>query len=309
MLEQLIEWLAYGSLFIGALSAYLHLNKLWSRKHIPEVAASISISGTLLEAVPTIIFGLYFVTRRDPVGTIDSLIWLTAAVGFIMIGSGYWVKGQRRTGLLQLAWRSIRSEGQEVGNLAGAILHPESSKELVALLQSLAEVDGEISAGEVSLIAEIANEMNVTVDIQPRQIETSRAERLLNIREALGNYLLKSPPRQSVEQLGALLQRLAVADDEEHEDENAALAEIRGLLGRYIQDDDSDLAYRVLIAPQSEEQIRRISTLLRGSELHDRAGGRGVTVGEYHTREYADTVCREYRGLGFFCVVTDDLSS
>ena len=58
-MEQLVNWLAYGALTIGAVSAYLHLNKLWSRKHIPEVAASISITGNLLEAIPMLIFGMY----------------------------------------------------------------------------------------------------------------------------------------------------------------------------------------------------------------------------------------------------------
>ena len=170
MLEQLVHWLAYGSLAIGALSAYLHLNKLWSRKHIKEVAESISISGTLLEALPTMIFGLYFLTRQDPVGVIDSLIWLVAAGGFIMIGSGYWVKGQRREGILRLAWRSLRSERGEVGNLVLSVFH-------------------------------------------------------------------------------------------------------------------------------------------HSADLHAGCGGRGVTVGEFHTRDFADTVCREYRDLGFFCVVTDELVS
>ena len=96
MLEQLVSWLAYGSLAIGATSAYLHLNKLWSRKHIPDVADSISITATVLEAVPTLIFGIYFLTRQDPVGVIDSIIWLLSAVGFILIGSGFWVEGRRR---------------------------------------------------------------------------------------------------------------------------------------------------------------------------------------------------------------------
>jgi hypothetical protein len=54
---------------------------IWPRKHIPEVAASISLSGTLFEAIPTAIFGIYFVTRGEPVGAIDSAIWLVSAAG------------------------------------------------------------------------------------------------------------------------------------------------------------------------------------------------------------------------------------
>ena len=51
MIEQIVHWLAYGSLAFGGIAAYLQLNKLWARKHLREVAASISIPGVLFEGV------------------------------------------------------------------------------------------------------------------------------------------------------------------------------------------------------------------------------------------------------------------
>lgn len=306
MLEQVVSWLAYGSLAIGATSAYLHLNKLWSRKHIPEVAASISISGTLLEAIPTIVFGVYFLTRKDPVGAIDSLIWLTAAIGFIMIGSGYWVKGRRKKGLLKLALGSLKSESREVGYLASGLLHPGSSKELIVLLRRLAEVDGEVSQEEVELVNEVASEMNVAITIEQHRVSFSRTERLLNIREALQQYLQRTPPKEHVEKLEHLLYRLTASDGENHADEESSVAEVIGVIKSYLKDEDTHYSYRVLLAPQSEDQLSRISALLNDVRPHSHAGGRGVTVGEFHTREYADAICHEYRDLGFFCVVTDE---
>jgi hypothetical protein len=307
MLEQIVSWLAYGSLAIGATSAYLHLNKLWSRKHIPEVAASISITGTLLEAIPTMVFGVYFLTRSDPVGVIDSSIWLLAAVGFIMIGSGYWVEGRRKDGLWKLALNSLRSESHEVGNLADSLLHPSSSKELVQLLQSLAEVDGEVSAEEVALVSRVAADMNVELSLQAHTVEATRTQRLLNIRSALQQYLQQSPPKQQVEKLEHLLHQLVSSDGENHADEQSSLAEVKGIIGSYLQDNADQIPFRVLLAPQSEDQLSRISSLLEGAKTHQGAGGNGITVGEFFTREYADTICREYRDLGFFCVVTDEL--
>lgn len=306
MLEQVVSWLAYGSLFIGAISAYLHLNKIWSRKHIPEVAASISISGTVLEAVPTLIFGLYFLTKGDPVGVIDSVIWLLAAIGFIFIGSGFWIKGQRKSGLWRLAMKSIRSEGGEVGNLAQSIIHPASNVELVSLLMRLAEVDGQVSQEEAELVNRVASEMNIDVVIEPHQVTEERTMRLLNIRHAFEQYLLTSPPSQNVEQLEHLLLQLTHADGSDHADEQSALEELRGLIHNYIAGESAIAPFRVLLAPQSEEQISRINALLSNAPLHTNAGGPGVTVGEFHTRNYADTICKEYRGLGFFCVVTDE---
>ncbi len=307
MLEQLVNWLAYGSLLVGAIAAYLHLNKLWSRKHIQEVADSISISGTLLEAIPILIFGIYFLTRGDPVGVLDSLIWLLAACGFILIGSGFWVEGQRGKGVFYLAWRSLRSETGEVGNLAQSLLHHESNEELVTLLRRFAEVDGNVDQQEVDLVSEVAAEMGLKVVIVPGMVSGNRTVRLLNTRYALQAYLLKSPPKAQVEQLEHLLHRLISVDGASHPDEISSVREVRGLIREYLADDAEQIPYRVLLAPQSEEQILRINTLLNNVKLHAGAGGKGVTVGEFHTREFADTVCREYRDLGFFCVVTDEL--
>ena len=309
MLEQLVSWLAYGSLAIGALAAYLHLNKLWSRKHIKEVADSISISGTLLEAVPTIIFGVYFLTRQDPVGVIDSLIWVIAAMGFIMIGSGFWVKGQRRQGILRLAWRSLRSERSEVGNLVQAVFHHESNPELLILLHRFAEVDGEVSEHEANLVNEFAGKMNLDFQISPGAVDSNRTDRLLNTREALHQYLRKSPPNTQVEQLEHLLHKLISADGTDHKDELSSFEELKSALREYLSEGSSELPFRVMLAPQSEEQVLRINDLLSRASLHTWCGGRGITVGEFHTRDFADTVCQEYRDLGFFCVVTDEMVS
>ena len=307
MFEQIVHWLAYGSLAIGAASAYLHLNKLWSRKHIPEVAASVSISGTVLEAIPTTIFGVYFLTNGDPVGVIDSAIWLLSAIGFLMIGSGFWVLGQRKMGFWLLAWRSIRFERKEVGNLAQSILQPASREQLIALLQRLAEVDGVVSEEEVDLVIQVAESLNIDVNIKPHRVTDNRVKRLLNIRNALQQYLITSPPKGSVEKLEHLLLQLAAADGNTHEDEQYAFGEVKGLIRDYLQDDSSSAAFRVLLAPQSQDQISRINTILSEAPLHATAGGRGVTVGEFHTREYASAICKEYRELGFFCVVTDEV--
>jgi hypothetical protein len=307
LLEQIVSWLAYGSLAIGAISAYLHLNKLWSRKHIPEVADSISITGTLLEAMPTMIFGIYFLTRQDPVGVIDSIIWLLAAVGFILIGSGFWVEGKRREGIFRLAFRSIRSEKGELGNLAKSLIHPDSGEELLALLRAMAEVDGEVTWQEVNLIGTVADKMGITLDLQPHTVPGTRTSRLLKTRSALEAYLVRTPPRHQVEKIEDLLVRLANFDNEEHADELASLDEIQGLIRHYLDDDNTPSLFHVLIAPQSEAQVSRLCELLRVETLGHFAGGRGLSAGEFHTREFANVVSREYRELGFFCVVTDEL--
>ncbi|MEM8659964.1 MAG: hypothetical protein AAGF35_03670, partial [Pseudomonadota bacterium] len=237
-MDQLVHWLAYGSLAVGATSAYLQLNKLWSRKHIPEVAESISISGVLLEAVPYIFFCLYFTTTGDHVGFFDNLIWLLAAIGSIMVGSGFWVKGKRKNNLIQLAWASLKRESDEVGNLVKSLLNRESNEELIQLLRRVAEVDGEVSAEEALLINEVAENMHLDVHLNPGKCSDSRSMRLLNTKNALEAFLLKSPPNSQAESLAHLLHKLTLSDGRKHDDELASLDELQGRLRNYLEDSD-----------------------------------------------------------------------
>ena len=114
MLESIINTLAYGSLLFAAAAAYLQLNKLWARKHVAEVAESISIPGILVESIPLFFFGLYFLFKGELLGIIDSIIWLTSAILVTMIGAGFWVKGQRRMGFWRLMINSMSRERAEI---------------------------------------------------------------------------------------------------------------------------------------------------------------------------------------------------
>jgi len=46
--EQFIDWLAAVSAIVTAVNIYLMINKIWSRKHIKDVAQSISVAGRTL---------------------------------------------------------------------------------------------------------------------------------------------------------------------------------------------------------------------------------------------------------------------
>ena len=52
--QQAIHILAYGVIGFSVVEVYLTLNKLWSRKHIKEVADSISISARTVGMIPRV---------------------------------------------------------------------------------------------------------------------------------------------------------------------------------------------------------------------------------------------------------------
>lgn len=306
MLETIVSYLAFGALGFAAISAYLQTNKIWQRKHIPEVADSVSIPGIAVEAIPLFFFGVYFFVKGEWVGIIDSAIWLTTTTIFVLIGSGAWVRGRRGKGFWSRVRSSVANERQEIGSLARAIFQPSSREELVALLQALAEVDGEVSDTEIKLIQQFSAEWGVKIEIDNTPPPANLSVRLLKVSNALEQYLQTSPPEQQVVHIEELLHMLVNADGECHEDEQTALGELTGLINQYLAEETLAPNYHVLVAPQSEDQVQSLSVLMQQSKPHQGAGGKGFTVGRFHSRPYAESICQDYRSLGYFTVVTDE---
>ena len=306
MLETIINTLAYGSLFFAASAAYLQLNKLWARKHLSEVAESISIPGILVESIPLFFFGVYFLFKGELLGIIDSVIWLISAVLVTMIGSGFWVKGQRRKGFWKLVKGSISRERSELTVMAREFMNPSSAPQLINVLTSMAAVDGNVDPREAELIQPFADEWNLSIDWDAIPVATSSNSRIVETQETLMTYLDTTPPHTQVAHLLEVLQLLINADEDCSSEEQLAFAEISGQIRQYLSADPVKEAFSVVIAPQDEQQDEAIRLMLKNVEVHAYAGGKGYTVGSFFSRDYAEIICAEYRSLGFFTVVMQE---
>ena len=306
MLDTIVNSLAYGSLLFVATAAYLQLNKVWARKHIEDVAASISIPGILVESVPLFFFGLYYLQKGELVGIVDSTIWLVTATVFILIGAGFWVPGQRRQGLAALIRRSVRMEQQELTTLANAVIHPVSEKDLIEILSLVAAVDGEIDDREKQLIDAFAQRWKLHIDWAALQKPRSLSDRIIAANEAVEAYLQTTPSTEQVRHLLDLLQLIVAADAHTSPEEQTLINEVRGGIMHYREKASDAPGIAVVIAPQSRQQDEAIRRLLNTSGAVELAGGKGHKVGEYFSRTYARLVCEEYRALGFFTVLVDD---
>lgn len=305
MLEKIVNTLAYGSLFFAAAAAYLQLNKLWARKHVAEVAESISIPGILVESIPLFFFGLYFLFKGELLGIIDSIIWLTSAILVTMIGAGFWVKGQRRKGFWHLMLSSMARERSEISMLAREFVSPSSAPQLIRILTRMAVVDGDIDQREVDLIEPFADQWNLVVDWKAMHVSDSGAGRIIETQKAIVEYLDTSPRHGQVAQLLEVLRLLIDADEDCSSEEQLAFDEISGQINQYLSDDPVKEAFTVVIAPQDDQQDEVIRLMLENVEAHTYAGGKGYTIGSYFSRSYAEIICSEYRSLGFFTVVMD----
>lgn len=306
MLETIVNGLAYGSLLFMVTAAYLQLNKLWARKHLPDVAASISIPGILVESIPLFFFGLYFLQKGEIVGIIDSVVWLLSAVLLVMIGAGFWVPGQRRQGLMNLIRQSMRLERVELANLANAVLHPGAERDLIRVLSLVAAVDGHIDEREKHLIELFAQRWDLDIDWIDLQQPRSMRDRIIRATEAVEAYLQTMPSKDQVGHLLDLLKMIVQADAHTSEEEQTLVTELQGRINHFLNQSGTDSRITVVIAPQNQEQDEAARRLLQTSGPVELAGGKGHKVGEYFSRQYAQLICDEYRALGFFTVMVDD---
>jgi hypothetical protein len=126
ILKTFISFLTSSAVFITAILVYLIVNKLWKRKHESAVAERISVFSQLIGMIISGTFAINFFLLGQWLGGLDRSLWAGESCLELLIGIGLWVPGKRRTGLWTLLRRALKSEGNEVGDLAKLLFHPAS---------------------------------------------------------------------------------------------------------------------------------------------------------------------------------------
>lgn len=296
--------MAFLSLGFSAAAAYLKLNKVWKRKHNAEVANSVSIMGNVVDLIPLTFFALNYLVVMQWQGLIDSVIWIIAGVVSILIGSGFWVPENRKMSLWEEFKSALKLEKSEVGHLASSLFRPTSADIVLDILAHFAFIDRQLEAREKALIESFAEAWHVDIDWEDHRslADLDQPVSLVRTRDTVVQYLKTSPPTEQVVQLIEVLELLVAVDETVSDSEGLILQEVKGLLTNYVEKGDEPATYTVVIAPQNEEHDVAISTLLPDAEKIPVAGGSGYVVGSYHSQDYADMICDQYRTLGFFTV-------
>ena len=97
-LKSVIEGGVYIAIVLYVFRTYLILNKLWARRHSQEVCESISVMALLVSYGTTIPFFLHRVLNGHIQGAVQDGMALGYITIMLLIGSGVWVKGQKRQG-------------------------------------------------------------------------------------------------------------------------------------------------------------------------------------------------------------------
>lgn len=302
--ESILRSLAAASLLLAAAQVYLTLNKLWTRKHEPVVAESISIAGEAIGLVPVVLLSLTFVLDGQWLGLADAGLWAASAAVTIAIGAGVWVEGRRRRPFLALVRDALKLERREVGHLARALLRPSNAEEVLEILVGLAMIDRRLDERERGFIERFAEAWRL--DLRWDRLE-ARAEQhggdYLALQKKVAAHLATSPPDGQVRQLSDIVRALVEVDEEVSPEEALIVSEVEGMLEAYLSGGAVDRPYAVALVPQSPEQESAVATVLPGVKKTRLQGGHAFLAGGFHSRDFAELVGERYRGLGFFTVV------
>ncbi len=304
IIKSFIGVMAYAALGFSFASVYLKINKLWKRKHIAEVANSVSIVGNLFDIIPLTFFSLNFFIVAQWQGLIDSIIWIFAGAITVLIGSGIWVQENRHQSFWTRIKESLKLEKSEVGYLASTFLRPSGANIILEIFARFAYIDRDLDAGEQDLIQSFADTWNIDVDWEKHRklADLEQPVSFVKTRDSVERYLKTSPPAVQVGQLIDVLHALVKVDDNVSAQEKLILAEVHQFLLAYIDESDTKANYTVIIAPQNPDQDAAISALMPDVRKIEVAGGSGYLVGSYYSQDYANVICDQYRALGFFTI-------
>ncbi|MBW3552824.1 MAG: TerB family tellurite resistance protein [Gemmatimonadetes bacterium] len=297
----LIEYTVAASVLISAVSSYLIVNKLWSRRDRQEVAESVSIAAALLGLATGIPFFIQFtMIDHTPWPAVKQGVGILTGLIFVLIGSGLWVRENRGTGFLRLFLRALRLEKRESGDLIKALVQPKGADHIIEVLRRMAALDSRVDELEARMIRDFAARWQLHA---PDLDEGSRDEQrgLLAVREAVAAYLAIDPPADQAAELVDLLAVFVGIDDDVSADEATVMDEIRGMVAGYVGGADVRRAlHEVVIVPQDTAQFDAVRALIPGAETKEARGGRVFSVGTFFSPAYAEQICQKYIALGLF---------
>ena len=302
IVESIIQGLLYLSMMVTAIITYLNINKLWSRKHDPVVAESISVACNLLSVISTFPFVLDFLLKTDFSNASNFLLMCVNDGFYVLIGIGFWVRGSKRTSLWQKFWRSLRQEKSEAGNLVKALVKPTGEQQLLAILHRLAWLDDRLDEQERQYIEAFTETWEIdTKDILVHRPPETGAAKFQYLRQAVKEYLKLEPPNEQVEMFDDLVKTLIAADKVITLDEELIAAEIAAMVNHYMHQGPPHL-FGIIVHPEQEQETSILVTLPE-AEVENLLGDRAFLAGTFHTRRYAEIISESYREQGWFTVV------
>ena len=302
-LKHVIAILAFASIGITTVEAYLTINKLWKRKHEKAVAESISITAKIFGLIPLTLFALNFLLTSQWQGLINYSIWIFGALIHIIVASGFFVRPNRKQNFLQLMVKSFKKESGEFGYLAKSLILPSSAELVSKILMQVALIDGDLDEMERVFVERFIKNWGIRkswdIDLALAGGET---DGFADLRNNVWAYISASPPPKQAIELAQIINELIAIDATVSASEQLIGLELTNMLLDYAGTMNDLEKFSVIVMPQSKDQELAISEVLAlKSCTFD--NGTAFISGPYYSLEYARLIRNQYSELRLFALV------
>jgi hypothetical protein len=280
---------------------YFTINKLWKRKSDKEVCNSISIFAYTLAIIVHLPYMIKFaIIDGNYVPAMNDAINIIAYLFMIFIGTGFWVRENRHFSFKKVFYKALRLERKESADLVKSFIRPSGAKQIIKILQKIANLDSEVTKSEIDLIEKFAKNWELDInEIQP--IDSTKQTSLLDIRQSVEEYLNTTPPIKQASELLDIIKLMINIDNTISEEEQVFLSEATIIINNYIKKDENIIHYEVLLVPQRKKKMLALQELYPNAEILDRRGGKVMVQGQYYSKEFAEAICHKFMDLGVFC--------
>ena len=304
LLRQIVESLTVIGVLIAALTAFLKINKIWSRRHIKDVSESVSVSAGVMSLAVTIPFLLKFtLLEPDAAAAGRYAISLVACVVFFLVGVGVWVDKREGRSLWKRFTSAMRSEGDELQSLLLGVSQRQEAEIVMKLMGHVAWIDGHLDPREIRVIETLAAQHGLRGSDVYRKPVSERAD-FGAVRDEMVHFLATGPERDRVAVVWRLIQHLVRIDSVANTQEQLILEELRAIVAHYLGERTDERGFEVLVVPQRSRQRERIQQMMDGDEIKRRGGGEAYVVDTCYTAPFAREVSHHYRELGYFSAVS-----
>ena len=299
-----VNYAAWITLTLVIGESYLRANKLWSRKHMQDVAESVSLMAQGVGLLTLGSFAIASYIDGSIHGIVSSAIWFSMTVFMILVGTGVWLRNTKSMTFMERFKIFFNKETHEVGDLIKDLYSPTGKNYLLDIIQKIALIDNEISDKEKVILEKVFKEWDEDIDIDSLSSNNnSTNQNIIEIQDLVDKYLDLSPPTNQVSRLVDLVKLLVKADGTVTDEEQLISEEIIFQLESYVTEGGEMVRYDVAIVPQRDDQRQTIKELFPQLKYTEEAHGDTYLNEKFFTLAMANIYCEEYKKVGLNAVV------
>jgi len=302
--ELIIDLMAIIAAILSFIQIYLMVNKLWKRKHERVVAESISISAMSISILINGFFAIKNMGSSQIPQLSANILWITASLISAAIGIGLWVGVNRGKGFWKLLIAALNLERKEAGDLAKAFFRPGAAEEIIEILGRMAMIDDDLDVREKDFIQNFADNWGINLDWEKvKKFKDESSDPYFEIKKSMEDLIKTNPPEDQITQLRDVLSILVNIDNVVTEEEELMMAELNGIISKYLSDDADPDVFRVAVVPRNDEQEKIIESRFKDLQKTEVAGGYAYVSDEFYSETYAEIISAQYRTINVFSVV------